>query len=87
MQTCYNCGKQVDDNVLICPDCGALVRRYGKPAPQQEEPVADLTYAPETARSRPSASSTCSTSTATRTFSAPSSPRIRSCRPCATCWT
>ena len=38
-------------------------------------------------RSRPSASSTCSTSTATRTFSAPSSPRIRSCRPCATCWT
>ena len=49
MQTCYNCGKQVDDNVLICPDCGALVRRYGKPAPQQEEPVADLTYAPETA--------------------------------------
>ena len=53
MQTCYNCGQQVDDNVLICPDCGALVRRYGKPAPQQEEPVADLTYAPETAEARP----------------------------------
>ena len=53
MQTCYNCGKQVDDNVLICPDCGALVRRYGKPAPQQEEPVADLTYAPEAAEARP----------------------------------
>ena len=53
MQTCYNCGRQVDDNVLICPDCGALVRRYGKPAPQQEEPVADLTYAPETAEARP----------------------------------
>ena len=34
MQTCYNCGRQMDDNVLICPDCGALVRRYGKPAPQ-----------------------------------------------------
>lgn len=29
------------------------VRRYGKPAPQQEEPVADLTYAPETAEARP----------------------------------
>ena len=53
MQTCYNCGRQVDDNVLICPDCGALVRRYGKPAPQQEEPVADLTYAPEAAEARP----------------------------------
>ena len=53
MQTCYNCGKQVDDNVLICPDCGALVRRYGKPAPQQEEPVADLAYAAETAEARP----------------------------------
>ena len=25
MQKCYNCGKDVDDNVLICPDCGALV--------------------------------------------------------------
>ena len=49
----HNCGKQVDDNVLICPDCGALVRRYGKPAPQQEEPVADLTYAAETAEARP----------------------------------
>ena len=34
MQTCYNCGRQVDDNVLICPDCGALVRRYGRPAPE-----------------------------------------------------
>ena len=53
MQTCYNCGRQVDDNILICPDCGALVRRYGKPAPQQEEPVADLTYAPEAAEARP----------------------------------
>ena len=29
MQKCYNCGKEVDDNVLICPDCGALVKRYG----------------------------------------------------------
>ena len=53
MQTCYNCGRQVDDNVLICPDCGALVRRYGKPAPQQEEPVAGLTYAQSPAESRP----------------------------------
>lgn len=37
MQKCYNCGKEVDDNVLICPDCGALVKRYGKPDPAQEE--------------------------------------------------
>ena len=22
MQKCYNCGKEVDDNVLICPECG-----------------------------------------------------------------
>ena len=35
MQTCYNCGKQVEDNVLICPDCGALVKRYTS-APKQE---------------------------------------------------
>ena len=36
MQTCYNCGREVDDNVLICPECGALVKRYGRPetAPQ-----------------------------------------------------
>ena len=38
MQKCYNCGKEVDDNVLICPECGALVKRYGKPEPQQAEP-------------------------------------------------
>ena len=38
MQTCYNCGKEVDDNVLICPDCGALVKRYGKPVPVEPEP-------------------------------------------------
>ncbi|MBQ1263807.1 MAG: hypothetical protein IIY04_00110 [Oscillospiraceae bacterium] len=38
MQTCYNCGKQVEDNVLICPDCGALVKRYTAP-PQREEPI------------------------------------------------
>ena len=23
MQTCYNCGKQVSDETLICPECGA----------------------------------------------------------------
>ena len=40
MQTCYNCGKQVDDNVLICPDCGALVKRYGRPEPQTPAPDA-----------------------------------------------
>ena len=43
MQTCYNCGRQVDDNVLICPDCGALVRRYGRPAP---EPAAEAPLRP-----------------------------------------
>ena len=37
MQKCYNCGKEVDDNVLICPECGALIKRYGKPEPAQEE--------------------------------------------------
>ena len=40
MQKCYNCGKEVDDNVLICPDCGALVKRYGKPEPVQEQDAA-----------------------------------------------
>ena len=38
MQKCYNCGKEVDDNVLICPDCGALVKRYGKPVPVEPDP-------------------------------------------------
>ena len=37
MQKCYNCGKEVDDNVLICPDCGALVKRYGKPVPVEPD--------------------------------------------------
>ncbi len=37
MQTCYNCGRQVPDTTLICPDCGALVRRYTD-APQREAP-------------------------------------------------
>ena len=37
MQKCYNCGKEVDDNVLIYPDCGALVKRYGKPEPARQE--------------------------------------------------
>ena len=38
MQTCYNCGKEVSDQTLICPDCGALVRRYND-APPREEPA------------------------------------------------
>ena len=40
MQTCYNCGKQVSDETLICPECGALVKRYTSPArsPEQEAP-------------------------------------------------
>lgn len=36
MQTCYNCGEQVEDNVLICPKCGALVKRYGPPVRENE---------------------------------------------------
>lgn len=41
MQTCYNCGRQVDDSVLICPDCGALVKRYASVSePQTAEPEA-----------------------------------------------
>ena len=39
MQTCYNCGKVVDDNVLICPDCGALVKRYDAPVREPAEPA------------------------------------------------
>ena len=39
MQTCYNCGRQVADDVLICPDCGALVKRYTDP-PRREPPEA-----------------------------------------------
>ena len=39
MQTCYNCGKEVDDNVLICPDCGALVKRYDAPVREPAEPA------------------------------------------------
>ena len=31
MQKCYNCGKEVDDNVLICPDCGADAWTLGYP--------------------------------------------------------
>ena len=33
MQKCYNCGKEVSDETLICPECGALVKRYTTPAP------------------------------------------------------
>ena len=39
MQTCYNCGKQVPDETLICPDCGALVRRYTTPANPVAQPA------------------------------------------------
>ena len=37
MQTCYNCGKQVPDSTLICPDCGALVRRYTDAPPREQQ--------------------------------------------------
>ena len=56
MQTCYNCGRQVADDVLICPDCGALDKRYTDPprrepqedAPQQpyEQPPCEQQSAP-----------------------------------------
>ena len=42
MQICYNCGKEVDDTVLICPDCGALVKRYGAPVRESEEPLSPV---------------------------------------------
>ena len=38
MQTCYNCGQQVEDGVLICPNCGALVKRYTDPPRRTAEP-------------------------------------------------
>lgn len=53
MQTCYNCGKEVDDNVLICPDCGALVKRYGKPVREEQEAFFQDGGDPDTASSRP----------------------------------
>lgn len=42
MITCYNCGKQVSDETLICPECGALVRRYEVPrqTPETDQPLA-----------------------------------------------
>lgn len=39
MQTCYNCGKTVSDETLICPECGALVRRYTTPPVREEQPA------------------------------------------------
>ena len=39
MQTCYNCGKEVDDSVLICPDCGALVKRYTAAPARDADPA------------------------------------------------
>ena len=44
MITCYNCGKQVSDETLICPECGALVRRYEAPrqTPETDQPLAYL---------------------------------------------
>ena len=37
MQKCYNCGKEVSDETLICPECGALVKRYTTPPARQAE--------------------------------------------------
>lgn len=39
MRFCYNCGKQVEDNVLICPDCGALVKRYTEDMDKKDIPL------------------------------------------------
>lgn len=39
MQTCYNCGKEVSDETLICPECGALVKRYTSPPPREPDPA------------------------------------------------
>ena len=47
MQKCYNCGKEVEDNVLICPECGALVKRYGKPEPEQQPQEAAFDAQPQ----------------------------------------
>ena len=45
MQTCYNCGKQVPDTTLICPDCGALVKRYTEaPRREQQDPYQQNPY-------------------------------------------
>ena len=38
MQVCYNCGQQVEDDVLICPNCGALDKRYTDPPRRNAEP-------------------------------------------------
>lgn len=48
MQTCYNCGKEVADEILICPECGALVKRYTAPPVREIEPPSPEVYdAPE----------------------------------------
>ena len=46
MQTCYNCGKQVSDETLICPECGALVRRYTDTPPHADAPPAPQPVVP-----------------------------------------
>ena len=46
MQTCYNCGKQVSDETLICPECGALVRRYNTPPQPEVVPTAAVECCP-----------------------------------------
>ena len=59
MQTCYNCGKQVPDSTLICPDCGALVRRYTdappreQPDPRQQNPYQQNPYQQNPYRQNP----------------------------------
>ena len=52
MRFCYNCGKQVEDNVLICPDCGALVKRYTEDMDQNEIPRTPEQQAEQTYKGR-----------------------------------
>lgn len=56
MQTCYNCGKQVSDETLICPECGALVKRYTSPARDPEEYAQKRTGRPDAGRISPDGS-------------------------------
>lgn len=52
MQTCYNCGTEVSDQTLICPECGALVKRYTQ-APSREAFYPDEAPQTEPATAQP----------------------------------
>ena len=45
MQKCYNCGKEVDDNVLICPDCGVREALDSSGVlPEEQEKIIDIIH-------------------------------------------